>query len=298
MEYFCEKCQFTSKNKSDYNRHLNSVKHQKNTAKIYSCSFCNQNFTVRSTYYKHRKSCDIHNIKDSKDSDLKIKLILANCEKEKIQIKYESEQEKVKMLQDVIKNSNKTTDTALKITSKTLSALKYANEHFKDAPALMPIENYNIMNYDLNDEDDKKKLVEDILFYYRKNALHTLFGKHIISEYKKDDVNEQSLHTTDTSRMNYIVKTYKNNSLSKWCQDKNGIYVCNNVIDKLINYHIEILRWYHKILVEDLGIDPSKPNLNIQNKIVNISNLLNDIESGELKKETNKYIAPFFNLDK
>ena len=35
-----------------------------------------------------------------------------------------------------------------------------------------------------------------------------------------------------------------------------------------------------------------------KNKIENISNLLSDIESGQLKKDTNKYIAPFFNLDK
>lgn len=179
---------------------------------------------------------------------MEIEKIKNQYEQEKI--KNQCEQEKNKILQDFVKNSNKTTDKALTITDKSISAIKYANEHFNNAPIFKPIENYNIMGYDLEDDDDKKKLVEDIIFYYKKKAIHTLFGKHIISEYKKDNLDEQSLHTTDTTRMNYIVGTLKNNNLAKWTQDKNGIYVCNNVIDKLINHHIEILKWYYKLLTD------------------------------------------------
>lgn len=315
MEYFCNKCNYGTNKKSDFIRHQTSQKHIKNSQIIYKCEKCEAEYIVRSSYYAHRKKCqnncnNLEKINNSKLQDpvehnIKIQLLKKDLENEKIRkdleiekIKNQHEKEKVKMLKDIIKNSNKTTDTALKITSKTISALKYANEHFKDAPALIPIENYNMMNYDLNDEEDKKKLMEDILFYYKKNSLHTIFGKHIISEYKKDDVNEQSLHTTDTSRMNYIIKTKKDDNLTKWYQDKNGVIICSNIIDKLINYHIDIIKWYHQQLVQELSLDPIRPNTSVQNKVVNISNLLNDIESGELKKETNKYIAPFFNLDK
>jgi hypothetical protein len=297
MEYFCEKCNYNTKNKSDYNRHLKSAKHKHNSAKIYNCLYCNKDFIVKSSYYKHRKGC--YADKDNfKNDDLKIKLILANCENEKTKMKLEHTEEKLKMLEEIVKKSNKTTDKALKITSKTISALKYANENFKDAPVLSPIENYNVMNYDLNDEEDKKKLIEDLLFYYRKNSLHTIFGKHIISEYKKDNIKEQSMHTTDTSRMNYIIRTQDNNNSLKWSQDKNGVFVCNNLIDKLINYHIDTLKWYHKLLIDDISLDPTRLQPSLQKKIENISNLLSDIESGQILKDTNKYIAPFFNLDK
>ncbi len=303
MKYFCEKCIYETEKKYDYDRHLTSKKHAQNTKKIYTCKNCNAIYNVRQSLYAHKKKCQenkitnltIDNDINLSNNDLKMQLVLAKKDLEIEKIKIEHEQEKNKILQTMVDNSTKTANTALKITSKTISALKYANEHFKDAPALLPMENCNVLNYDLNDEDDKKKLVEDILFYYKKNSLHTLFGKHIISEYKKDNIKEQSMHTTDTSRMNYIIKT---SNLSNWKQDKNGVFVCNNVIDKLINFHIDILKWYHKILLEEISEDPTRIQPSLQKKIENISHLLGDIESGQILKDTNKYIAPFFNLDK
>ena len=306
MKYICENCDYITEKKYDYDRHINSKKHAQNTKKIYTCKNCNAIYNIRQSLYAHKKKCG--NLKDydipqpkeleilqNKIGDLEKQLLQMKYEKQLEEVKNEYEQKQNQLLQNMVNNSNKTTNTALKITSKTISALKYANEHYKDAPALLPIENYNVMNYDLEDEDDKKKLVEDILFYYKKNSLHTLFGKHIISEYKKDNIKEQSMHTTDTSRMNYIIKT---GELSKWKQDKNGVFVCNNVIEKLINYHIDILKWYNKILLEEISEDPTRIQPSLQKKIENISYLLGDIESGQVLKETNKYIAPFFNLDK
>ena len=309
MKYNCEKCDYTTTKKYDYDRHLSSQKHAKNTTKIYSCINCDKEYTIRQSYYAHLKVCKKTNSKqenmftlntNQSENDLRLQLIIAKKDLEIEKLKSEHDQEKIKMLQSMVNNSNKTTNTALKITSKTISALKYANENFKDAPALLPLENYNITNYDLEDEDDKKKLVEDIIFHYKKNSLHTFFGKHIILEYKKDNIKEQSMHTTDTSRLNYIVKIANddNNNLSKWSQDKNGVYVCNNLIDKLINYHIKIIQWYNQLLVDEMAEDLTRPNQNIQKKLGHINDLLGDIESGLIIKETNKYIAPFFNLGK
>ncbi len=308
MNYNCEKCNYTTNKKYDYERHISSQKHAKNTLKIYKCTKCTKEYNIRQSYYAHIKICQKNDkIQENFDNnevvlinDLQIQLILAKKDLELEKLKIKHEQEKNKLLQDVIKNSNKTANTALKITSKTISALKYANDNFKDAPILTPIQNFKIMDYDMEDEDDKKKLVEDIIFYYKKNALHTLFGKHIIAEYKKDNIKEQSMHTTDTSRLNYIIKTNidNNDNLSKWSQDKNGVFVCNNLIVKLINYYVNIIKWYNKLLITELADDPTKPNFNVQKKIEYISNLLSDVESGQLMKETNKFIAPFFNLDK
>jgi hypothetical protein len=289
MKYFCDKCKYETEKKYDFDRHNNTKKHAQNIKKEYKCEICDAVYDIRQSFYYHKKNCGQNN------KDLQIQLLITKHELEIEKMKNQYEQQQNQLLKDMVKNSEKTKNTALKITSKTISALKYANENFKDAPSLLPIENYNIMNYDLDNEDDKKKLVEDILFYYRKKSLHTLFGKHIITEYKKNNISEQSMHTTDTSRMNYIIKT---GELSKWKHDKNGVFVCNNVIEKLINFHIGILKWYNNMLLTELSNDPTRIQPSIQQKIENISYLLGDIESEQVLKDTNKYIAPFFNLDK
>jgi hypothetical protein len=52
-----------------------------------------------------------------------MKLITIQHELEIEKIKNQCEQEKVKLLQDIIKNSNKTTVKALTITDKTMSVI-------------------------------------------------------------------------------------------------------------------------------------------------------------------------------
>ncbi len=325
MRYYCEKCNYKTLNKTEFSRHKLTSKHIMNTKKIYTCSICDNSFTASSSYYYHKKKCQENNNSDLpennfslntniNENELKLQLIKTkyeyeiikkDLENEKIKkdleiekIKRENNQEIIKMLQNTVDISNKIENTSIKIKSKTTSALKYANLNFKDTPDLLPLENYNIMNYNLEYDIDKKKLVEDIILNKQKKLLPTFFGKYIISKYKKDNLNEQSIFATDISRLNYIVKIKSTNNISKWKQDKNGVYICDNLIYKLINYHKDIILWYKDVLTIELAEDPTRPNQNIQKKLGYINDLLGEIESGLLIKETNKFIAPFFNLDK
>ena len=340
MIYNCIECKYVTEKKSDFEKHTFTKKHIKNTKKIYICQKCNVNFQSRSTCYVHRKKCqnnnkNLENISNSSDmndinSDIKIKLLeiqkeLENeklkselekerFEKEKIKnekekiknenekllIKNEYEKKQNKLLKEILKNSNKTTEKALKITDKTISAIKYANEHFKNAPILTPIDNYNLLDYDITNEDDKQLLLETMLYHYRKNSVHKIFGDHIVGIYKKDKLEDQCMHTTDTSRMNYIVKISKNDNENnaKWYTDKNGIVICDVIIEKLINYSVDLLKWYQKKLTDEMNLNPGNINQEKQKKVENILGMLMDIDNGQLVKNTNKYIAPFFNLDK
>jgi len=68
-EYFCEKCNFITANKKDYNRHLITSKHQnetnetgfetKNTQKTqhHSCEKCSEQFNSRTTLWRHKQKC-------------------------------------------------------------------------------------------------------------------------------------------------------------------------------------------------------------------------------------------------
>ena len=65
------------------------------------------------------------------------------------------------------KANDNTKITAQTLQNMSMSALKYANEKFKDTPALLPLENFNINNLSFDNENDKKQLTE-ILIYNAK----------------------------------------------------------------------------------------------------------------------------------
>ena len=303
----CTDCNYITNNKRDFERHLLTRKHIKNTKKIYVCSKCNKTYEAKTSYYIHKKKCstDLQPSENLEDSELKIQMISIQHELEKERLKNEykdglilAEKEKVKFLQNLVKNSNKTTQKALKITDKTISAIKYANQYFKNAPELTPINNFNMLDYDLSNEDDKILLLEFLLYHYRKNSVHTIFGNHIVANYKKENITEQSMHTTDSSRLNYIIRISKNEKPVQWFSDKNGVIICDVIIEKLISHYVELLKWYHKKILDEMNQDPGRPQPDKQKKVENILNMLMDVDNGQLVKNTNKYIAPFFNLDK
>ncbi len=47
-----------------------------------------------------------------------------------------------------------------------------------------------------------------------------------------------------------------------------------------------------------MNLNPGVVQKDKQQKVENILGMLIDVDNGQLVKNTNKYIAPFFNLDK
>ena len=284
------------------------VANTKTTVKIvkksnYVCNECNIDFKHHSSYYRHKKICknnDFLNIKnrDILEQELKLKLEFAEKEKE---IFKKLEQEKSEMLNNFMANANvllnKATDntkiTAQAMQSVSVSALKYANEKFKDTPALLPINNFNINNLSFDDENDKKQLIEILLYNAKQKSLDKLLGDHIIKCYKKDNPEEQSFHTTDSSRLNYIVRELIENALI-WSVDKSGIKICSSIVKPLIEKCINLLLDHQKELLDDM----SNGNYDNKDSITAIISILMSIDRGSLECDINKYIAPYFNLDK
>ena len=298
MTFLCENCNYATHRKHDWEKHRKTAKHQNNTVKHLVCNKCNKQLNSKTTFYNHIKICE-----NTENNNLSKK----DFELELLKLKHDFDQKEIERLNILLQHTTKTTEKALKITDKTISAIKYANEHFKNAPILTPIENYNLLNYDLdennnnndNNNEDKKLVIETLLYHYRKNSVHKVFGDHIVSIYKKDNLADQCMHTTDTSRMNYIIKIAKDeNNNAKWYTDKNGVVISDVIIEKLINHYVDLLKWYQKKLLDDIGLNPGIVQPDKQQKIENILGMLMDVDNGALIKNTNRYIAPFFNLDK
>ena len=64
-KYICEPCHYNSCNKTDYMRHVNTIKHKNNTLattldnKNYICENCEKSYNDRTGLWKHRKTCTI-----------------------------------------------------------------------------------------------------------------------------------------------------------------------------------------------------------------------------------------------
>ena len=265
-----------------------SLDDNKNNRK-FICTNCQIEFTQNSNLSRHKKKC----VKKEKKED---KEDLIGMVKE-LKIKMEFMERENKILNNILENANsvinKTTNLANTNANVSMSALKYANEKFKDTPALLPLENFKINNLDFDNQEEKAQLVEILIYNGKQKSLDKLLGDHIVKEYKKDNPEEQSFYTTDCSRLNFIVRELIEDALS-WSIDKNGIKICSSIIKPLINKCITALLEHQKILLENMGTG----NFTNRKDVVLILDVIMSIDSGSLESEVNKYIAPFFNLNK
>ncbi len=330
MSYNCEICNFSTSNSSNLSHHRKTKKHllkcksvnENNdnstgvytgdtskstsnylpvytpTGRNYSCQTCGFLTSHKSSFYRHQKTCKNDNQDAISVMELKLKLEFAEKEKDLFK---KLEAEKSELLNNIMVNANhiinkandNTKITAQAMQTVSVSALKYANDKFKDTPVLLPIENFNINNLSFDNENDRKQLTEILIYNAKQNSLDKLLGDHIIKCYKKDNPEEQSFHTTDCSRLNYIVRELLENAYT-WSVDKNGIKICSSIIKPLIEKCIEILLSHQKELIEEMTTGDYKSKETVQI----IISVLMSIDKGLLESDINKYIAPFFNLNK
>jgi hypothetical protein len=337
MSYYCEKCNYTAKNSSNFANHKKTQKHllqfsnavcksectdeenncsislvslryhlgitNDTAAAVFTCENCSREFNHKNNYYRHKKTCILHNSTDQ--LELKFKLEFAEKEKEMF-MKLDNEKnliikEKTELLNNFMTNANNIINKAqdnTKITAQAMqtvsvSALKYANDKFNNAPLLLPLENFSINNLSFDNEEDREQLIETLIYNAKQKSLDKLLGDHIVKCYKKDNPEEQSFHTTDCSRLNYIVRNLIENALT-WAVDKSGIKICTSIVKPLIEKCINLLLEYQKTLINEMA----EGNYKDKDTVHTILNLLMTIDKGTLESDINKYIAPFFNLNK
>jgi hypothetical protein len=182
---------------------------------------------------------------------------------------------------EIIKLQNTTT----KIASKGMSAINYAMAYYNNAPELhqidTPVQQAILYKETDNDIDTAKMMV----IYYKAKSLHKHIGDGIVSIYKKPNPSEQSFHTTDCSRLNYIIMTIVNEN-KEWKYDSGGIKVVEKVIEPILEKINDLMNEYLKHLSSKPYIDPEEWR--------NINDVKDAIDDGKLHKQVNLYIAPFF----
>jgi hypothetical protein len=180
--YICELCNYSTDERGNFSRHKKQKKHLENTEKVNEVDKLKSQLKEMEIEYKH-------------------KLEIMEKEKEKLEAVIKVYEEKGNK---TINNNNTQNNTI------NIGSINYVNEHFKDAPPLEKITNFIINGIDTNDASQHEKFIDDVIYHHKNKILHQLLGDHIVDLYKKNDLNKQSFHTTDSSRLNYVVRVIEN----------------------------------------------------------------------------------------
>jgi hypothetical protein len=96
--YVCEKCNYVTSSKKDFNKHMSTSKHinrtflnnlsQKNPSNLFCCKYCSKEYKVRNSLWYHEKKCKIS---EEKSKNTEENIVLTTEEKEE---SYEEKQQK------------------------------------------------------------------------------------------------------------------------------------------------------------------------------------------------------------
>ena len=194
MEYNCTTCNYATNDKSNFQKHLSSIKHHNKSKKApmksslnhkriidesfknhestidaqnkYNCPYCENIYSTASNLARHKRTCT-----DKKDTETKYNSELDKKEQEIQHIKeqYEKEtahlkelhekdiqktQELNKKLEDDVKYLKSLINNAGAVIKTSVSALAYVAQNYDEAPVLKKLKDYSYIKEIELDEDD------------------------------------------------------------------------------------------------------------------------------------------------
>jgi|688.fasta_scaffold299078_2 hypothetical protein len=291
MEFYCTRCKYKTNDRSHYNRHIKTRKHidledieklqynYNSDINKYICE-CGAEFSHRSSLSRHKNNkCDTNSTNQNSDFCLQIENKLLK----QLVNKYENLNNQ---LLEYVK-SNKIINNTYNISVKN-----YVQQNYPDAPPLEELTTYETIKY----EDDD--FIDTLVYNYNGNSLHKYLGNFIIKYYKKDNPAEQSMWSSDTSRLTYIIKELLSNNKSIWNHDYKGVKTKNYIITPLLEYIKEYIDEYwinHLDNYKTMSLDELNKFNNIYKSIYKIKK---DIELDIIGNDIVRYIAPYFYMDK
>jgi hypothetical protein len=226
-KYVCEKCDFSSSNRYDYNKHLMTPKHQNTTQynenarknaknkKIYECE-CGKNYPYRSSLYNHKKTCTISGNKnaiinktDNVDyKDMFLTMIKENKQLQNILVTQQNQiNELIPKIGNQIIGDNNTINNKQKFNINI-----FLNEQCKDALTM-------------NEFIDKIKITMNDLMVTKNKGLSEGVSNIFIENMNKLSIRERPMHCTDMKRETVYIKCDNtiDNKEAIWKKDDENI---------------------------------------------------------------------------
>jgi hypothetical protein len=241
-KFYCKKCDFSSNNKKDFNRHLSTTKHKmdnmdnivdntKNPLPRYVCD-CGRKYKFRSGLSKHRKKCLEHS---SIDTTKNSNIFQTTCSESKNV--YEKNIVTTQMFNSVLQQNNVLMEKLVELSkekkvinyqncnNKKMTINVFLNDHCKDAMNLTDfVENVCISLEDLN--------------YTKENGyidgISSIFVKHL----QDMPATERPIHCSDKKRLQFYVKDE-----DKWEKDKSHEKIDKSIQDITIKQIKQIKQW-------------------------------------------------------
>lgn len=299
-------CEFCNHNFGSYynlKRHVNKcikkeisrLQEENDKLKKCQCSFCGICFSTVFSLTRHKKQCNDFKLilkkKDDKINEIKLeKKIL----KTKYELTMENFRQKIKNYEENKIENKELIGYFKKTLSESISIANKITLHCPNNPPLVKIEPKKLPYFN---ENDNKLIVNDFISHYNNKVIYEKITNIILSVYKKEDKNEQSIYITDTSRLNYLIRQTVNKE-NKWVPDKKGVKTGILTIKPLLN-HIRALMidFIEKNYINDYQdrfIDYSDI---VANKLSTAHQIIKDIDDGKFKSNIIKKLAPNFTFE-
>lgn len=292
MEYKCHICNYCTELKGNYTRHITSAKHiEKNN--LYEEGIKN----IKNAYENEKQVLidKYENLKTYYEDIIKnLKQTHANKIK-KLKLIISSKDTEIKMKDDLIKskdNELKVRNTAIEpkdskkdtVVKNMISTVSFIQNNYTNAPVLQVYD--DLIN---QISDDTIQLCESILIKHNMKKLHSDLGDIIVGRYKKENPEDQSIWTTDCSRLNYLVRSIVYDKPT-WIKDLNGEHLKKFIIDNILDTIINEVGNY---MVSSTGRNYNR-NLDYTTKNNIWINLQIEINTGVMADRILRHIAPFF----
>lgn len=308
MKYDCKACNYETNDKSNFNKHEKSKSHAEliNNVSIstsisastevpreYNCK-CGKILAHSSSLARHKKTCVQPNLMNKLDQ---LTTQLAEVKKQNDDIKKQN---------DDIKKENDNIKKQLCKPSKTIinnnqtynvHVQTFVQQNYPSAPLLKQLKDYEILdNYD---EDEDSNLIEKLVHYQEEKLLDQFLGDFIIISYKKKNPKEQSLWTSDSTRLTYIIKELIENENEDeiWNKDPKAKRTSTYIIDPMLEYIRNNINIYFRINNKYLKSLDFKQSQNYREIYRVLGEIKMDIANGIIKKQIIRYITPYFQLN-
>ena len=247
-KYYCEKCDFTSRNKKDFRRHLTTRKHKmdnKDKKRItpknpnnncYQCTVCGKKYKYASGLSKHKKKCIPPTVEDSTEN-ISIEIFPTSVEKNEFEVENKLLKQEVAELKIMMKKILKDGETMIEQNKKIGEQNKIRDEYLQEIIPKMGNTYNNAMNINiyLNEKckdamnltdfvDNVKVSLEDLL-YTKNNGYVKGISNIFVKQLQDMEPTQRPIHCSDKKRLQFYVK-----DADKWEKDNS-----HEKIDKTID---------------------------------------------------------------